>query len=120
MSYAEISDYLSYLKKRSDSLDVQIDWATINPKQIVAFSPGKRIGLMITDSVASGFFRAVEPSQYGYTEDRYARMLKPVVYNHKGRFLGYGLKFWPPDDKLLERMAWLGEYEDSGTQEPTR
>jgi len=120
MSYAEISDYLSYLRKRSDFLDVEIDWATINPKQIAAFSPGKRMGLMIADAVASGFFRAVEPSQYGYTEARYARTLKPVVYNHKGKFMGYGLKFWPKNDALLSKLEWLNEYEGSGSQDPTR
>ena len=124
MSYTEISEYLSYLKSRTDDLGVNIHWPTINPKHITAFSPGKRLGLQIADAVASGFFSAVQPSRYGYTEDHYARLLKPIVYNRKGLFQSYGLKFWPAASYNLlinqETKGWLTEYEGPGTQDPTR
>jgi len=95
MSYQEMRDYISYLKDHTGVFDVRIEWGSINADLITAFSPGKRMGLQIADAVAGSFFYAVEPTAYGYTEDRYARMLKPVVYHHKGRYSGYGIKLWP-------------------------
>ena len=54
----------------------------------------------------------MENSQYGFNEDRYARILKPTVYHHKGKYLGYGLKFWPRDTAQLlgeARYDWIHE-----------
>ncbi|MFQ5814626.1 MAG: hypothetical protein ACE5I2_15715 [Anaerolineae bacterium] len=110
MSYEELKEYLSYLKKKTGPLDVKIDWEVIRANKIKAYTPGKRMGLQIADAVAGSFYYALEPSAYGYTEDRYARMLKPVVYSRKGRFLGYGLKFWPREVNALiekeEHFEW--------------
>ncbi|HUT73818.1 MAG TPA: DUF3800 domain-containing protein [Armatimonadota bacterium] len=68
----------------------------------------------IADAVASSFYYAVQRTQHGFTEDRYARMPKPVVYHREGRYLGYGLKFWPRevDDVLKGEAAfeWVGTY----------
>lgn len=40
-------------------------------------------------------------------------MLKPVVYRRRGRYEGYGLKFWPREVYSLlekeERLAWVRE-----------
>jgi hypothetical protein len=91
MSYEELRQYMQLLQERETS----IDWSAIRCDQINAFTAGRRMGLQIADAVASGFFKAVEPSQYGHTEDRYARMLRPIVYNRERCFQGYGLKFWP-------------------------
>jgi hypothetical protein len=117
MSYAEIIGYFNYLKSQSVQRDVRIHWPVIELGRITAFSPNKRMGLQIADAVASGFFYAMEQSRYGFTEDRYARLLKPVVYQRNGRFLGYGLKFWP---EATPEIGWLEEYSGSGAQEPTR
>jgi hypothetical protein len=82
----------------------------INPEQISAHGV-KRMGLQIADAVASGFFFAVNQSAYGFVEDRYARMLKDVVYHNNGRWNGYGLKFWPkecePQLKTESHYKWL-------------
>ncbi len=67
----------------------------IRPEGIWAYSPMKRMGLQVADAVASGFYQAIEP-QYGFTEDRYARMLRPIVFR-RGRHSSYGLKFIPGD-----------------------
>lgn len=71
------------------------------------------MGLQIADAVASGFFKAVEPSRFGHTEDRYARMLKGIVYHQERCYEGYGLKFWPQIlEKALgteERFRWFRE-----------
>ena len=111
MSYGEMREYLGLLKERTDVLDVRVDWSIINADRIVAHSGLKRMGLQIADAVASSFFYALQPSRHGFTEDRYARILKPIVYHHQGRYLGYGLKFWPKDTGEMlnqeERFAWL-------------
>jgi hypothetical protein len=40
-------------------------------------------------------------------------MLQPIVYNHKGRYNGYGLKFWPRECETILRteshLGWLKE-----------
>lgn len=109
MSYDELKEYLELLKRRSESQDIRVVWDVIRAGQISSYSPGKRMGLQIADAVASSTFYAVEPTQHGYTEDRYIRMLKPVTYHHQGKYVGYGLKFWPREvDAKLKTDATLG------------
>lgn len=111
MSYDEMRKYLDHLEANTGPLAVRIDWSVIKAAQIVAFSAGKQMGLQIADAVASSFYYAVQPTQHSFTEDRYARMLKPVVYHRQGRYLGYGLKFWPREvDEVLksaEQIEWV-------------
>jgi hypothetical protein len=63
------------------------------------------MGLQIADAVAGSFFYAVEPSKYGYTEHRYVKLLKPIVYHWHGKYLGYGIKSWPREAELPEGMG---------------
>lgn len=111
MSYTELRRYLELLKTRVPP--TSIDWSAIQCGQISAHSAGKRMGLQIADAVASGFFKAVEPTRFGHTEDRYARMLKGIVYHRERCYKGYGLKFWPREvDRALgteERFQWFRE-----------
>jgi hypothetical protein len=113
MSYHELREYLRLLEAQTGFFDVRIEWSVINTDQIVVFSAGRRMGLQIADAVAGSFFYAVQPSQYGYTEDRHARILKPVVYHQKGRYLGHGLKFWPREAESMVRtedsLRWVQE-----------
>src|SRR3546814_10749936 len=53
------------------------------------------MGLQLADAVASSLYFAVNPNRYGETEDRYASILAPTLYRHRGTVHGYGLKFWP-------------------------
>jgi hypothetical protein len=109
MSYKEMCEYMELLKETSAVRDVQIRWSVIRHEQIKAFSPPKRMGLLIADAVAGSFYEAVEPNAHGFTEDRYARMLKPVVYRRNGRYQGYGIKLWPSKEinELLKTDAHL-------------
>ena len=113
MLYAELSQYLELLKKRTGFFEVRIEWSVIEPKRILAYPPGRRMGLQIADAVAGSFFYAVQPSQHGFTEARYARMLKPVVYHRQGQYQGYGIKFWPREvDEVIkkeDRLGWVRE-----------
>lgn len=113
MSYDELKEYLTKLKVKSDLIDdIRIDWSVIREERIAAYTSGKRMGLQIADAVASGFFKAIEISRLGFTEDRYVRMMKPIVYRHEGNVLGYGIKIWPRDFdfKMDERFNWLNLY----------
>jgi len=116
MKYEELRAYLSLLKTQTGTFEVEIDWNVINPKQITAYPALKQMGLQIADAVASGLFFGVQMSQYGFVEDRYARMLKSPTYHHKGRYNGYGLKFWPREyEAVLEKqshLVWLREVYD--------
>lgn len=116
MSYRELRDYLRLLESQSGLSDVRVDWSAIRADQVQAFTPGKQMGLQVADAVASAFYHAVQASQYGFAEDRYARMLRPVVYQYQGRYLGYGIKLWPGEVQARvssdERLAWVkSEYE---------
>lgn len=125
MSYTELRSYLALLR---DMPEVQIEWSAIKTDRIKALPMVQRAGLQIADAVATSFFYAVQPSRHGFTEDRYARMLKPVVYRRKGRYLGYGLKFFPQEVVDLleteESLRWVkSDYETKnagpGPQDPT-
>jgi hypothetical protein len=110
MSYSEMRDYLGVLRQQTELTDVRIDWNVVNPEQLTALTAGKLMGLQIADAVAGSFFYAVQPSRHGFTEDRYVRMLKPVVYHREGHHMGYGIKFWPREvDEFIrgeERLRW--------------
>jgi hypothetical protein len=109
MSYNEMKGYLDILKE--DPKDVRVDWSIIRKEQIKAFSSGRTLGLQIADAAASSFFYAVNPTRYGHIEPRYASMLKPVLYNRGGDFIGYGLKLWPRevDDMIRtdKKLSWI-------------
>ncbi len=111
MSYDDLRLYLERLKIQVQALDIRIDWSIIKTDQITAFPAGRRMGLQIADAVASSFYYSVQPSQYGFVEGRYARMLKQVIYHHHGVFIGYGLKFWPRESDSVwkndTRYDWL-------------
>jgi hypothetical protein len=97
MSYDELRDSVRRLKSESSSMSVTIDWSVINPDHIRPVEHSQLAGLQVADAVASSLFAAVNPNRYGDTEDRYARLIFPTVYRHKGDALGYGIKFWPGD-----------------------
>ncbi len=112
MPYSEMRLYLNKLERMSyeDFGDIRIHWPVIDVRKMETLTAGKRAGLQVADAVAGSYYYATEYSHFGLTEDRYARMLKPVVYAHKGKRLNYGLKFFPPScTRLLtteERLNW--------------
>lgn len=112
MKYEEFRAYLNVLKSQTAVFKVEVDWDVIKIDQITAFA-SKGMGLQIADAVASGFFFSTQLNHYGFIEDRYARMLKPVVYGHKGRYNGYGLKIWPHEHEPIlkneSHLTWLQE-----------
>lgn len=109
MSYDEMKRYLEYLHVKTDDFGVRIVWENIKTEQIHTYSPGSRMGLQIADAVASSFYFAVNPTAHGFTEDRYARMLKPIVYQRGGHYVGYGIKLWPTEtSEMISANEYLG------------
>jgi len=113
MSYQSLREYLNLLQAKSDPLSVRIDWSVIAPDTVRAVNHDQLAGLQVADAVASSFFYAVNLNRYGEAEDKYARLLLPTVYQHKGARLGNGLKFWPEDVEKLKpanpHLAWFAD-----------
>jgi hypothetical protein len=74
MSYDDLREYFDLIKMQANVMDVRIEWVAIKPEQIAAYTPGRRMGLQIADAVASSYYYAVQPTAYGFTEDRYAKI----------------------------------------------
>jgi hypothetical protein len=111
MSYDDLRAYLRLLRERSNDFGVRIDWSVIDEERIEARTHDSLMGLQIADAVASSMYYGVEPTEFGHTEPRYAQMLKPTVYHHRGDYLGYGFKLWPREVvPLIPRkpeLAWI-------------
>ena len=111
MSYDDLRNYLTMLKKRSDELKVKIEWKVIDPLQVSAINHEQLAGLQIADFAASGSRWGVDPNQYGNVETRYIEMLKPRFYRHNDKVIGYGLKFFPNFDKIKPSNAHLAIFD---------
>lgn len=115
MSYEELGNYLDRLKEESGSGDLEIDWNVIRRRQIKALPARAYRGLQIADAVASGFFKAVQPSAYGFTETRHVYDLANVIYRPGGRTSrGHGVKIWPPEAEKLapeDQLSWYLDLE---------
>lgn len=108
MSYEELRNYIEKLKHNNST---RIYWNSIESKKITAYSPGKRMGLQIADATATSVFKSVEKSNYGFTEDRYIKMLKPVIYERNGKYESYGIKIFPNNSSItLESFDWFSHF----------
>ncbi len=60
-------------------------------------SPGRRAGLQAADAIAGAVFNALEPNPFGFTEDRYLKLILPIIHNIDGNYLDYGIKITPQE-----------------------
>jgi hypothetical protein len=113
MSYENLRDYLRLLQAKGDPLDVRIDWSVIVPGAVRAVNHDQLAGLQVADAIASSLYYATNLNRYGEAEDKYARLLMPTVFRHKGVILGHGLKFWPTGIEHLiltqPHLNWFAE-----------
>lgn len=110
LRYDEIQNYMDVLKANSRRGDCGLDWDVIRPDQFEAYSPGRRWGLQIADAVATGQFFAVRHPDHGEWCADYACGLKPVIYRCRGKYFGYGLKFFPKEAESVlceQRCDWV-------------
>lgn len=99
MSYPDFRSYLELLRGRDDP-DIQIHWPVIDIEGVEAHDQSERYGLQIADLAVSGLTWGLEPDYYGNCEPRYARTLKPNVYQRYGNYFSYGCKVVPSCDRL--------------------
>lgn len=99
MNYQDFQNYMQVLQN-SDDPDIRIHWPVIDIPGIEAHDHGNRYGLQLADLATSGLMAALEPDYYGNLEARFARSLKPRVYNREGNYMSYGTKMVPPADHL--------------------
>ena len=107
MSYDDIRDYLRLLIRQheTDPQHVQIDPTVINPDRIRSVEHSRLAGLQAVDAIASGIHFGVKVNRYGETETSYMHHLKKMLYRHKGKYLGYGIKLWPEDYETTKSKA---------------
>lgn len=99
MNYDDFQAYIQRLKDAADP-EIRIHWPVIDIPAIEAEDHGKRFGLQLADLVMSGLTAALEPDFYGNVEPRFARMLKPVMYNRGGNYMSYGTKVVPAPEAI--------------------
>lgn len=102
-SHLAIREYVDHLRE----LPTQISWPVLKTEQIEAHSPMDRTCLHLADVIAGGLREALEASRFGHTEHRFAKILRPVVYQRGGHYEAYGLKFFPG---IPRRLHWLEKY----------
>ena len=112
ITYQNLRDYLGRLRPDPN---VTIAWEVIDPTRVRPLPKTQRAGLQVADAIAGSLTSACEVNGYGYTEDRYARMIEPVAYRRGGAALSYGVKFFPFDPAVGIAqglpLAWAtGEY----------
>lgn len=108
MSYDDLRAYLGLLLVQSANTDsIHIDWGAIDPARVQAVNHDKLAGLQLADAVASSAFFASNLSRYGDVEERYLKMLAPVIFRNKQRIDGYGMKFWcaAPEKERLTMLV---------------
>jgi Protein of unknown function (DUF3800) len=88
----------------------QIRWSAFVGHQFRINTPNNIELLQLADSAASALFRAVEPDEYGNTEERYIRELAPKLYRRgTAKVTSYGLKVFPASEcQPGGSLAFLG------------
>jgi len=99
MSYPDFRAYMQRLRD-SDDPDIQIHWPVIDIDGIEAHDQSAKYGLQLADLAVSGLTWGLERDYYGNCESRYARVLKPHVYNRGGNYFSYGAKIVPARERL--------------------
>jgi hypothetical protein len=56
----------------------------IVPGAVRAVNHDQLAGLQVADAIASSLYYATNLNRYGEAEDKYARLLMPTVFRHKG------------------------------------
>ncbi len=104
-----VSDFKVYMERLRDDPACGIEWSVLDVDAICASNHHNSMGLQVADVVASACYAAVHRIKT-FTEPRYAEILLRNVYEHSGRRLRYGLKFWPAE---AERTAEEHKDEES-------
>jgi len=91
--------------------DNEIWWGAFDGHPFRVSDPGTVELLQFADASASALLKAIEPDEFGNTEDRYLRALSSKIYRRPGGVTtSYGLKVFPPvAANLGGPLYWLRE-----------
>lgn len=97
----------SYLK-RLGSMPTNIEWGYLSMPPSFS-TPKTRKLLQLADAASGAVFGAFEPDPWGYTDQTYINMLKPIMWRPPGRDLWrYGMKVGPwPNKGCAVEHTWL-------------
>ena len=115
MSYAEVRNYLRRLirQAKTDPREVRIDGSVIDPTNVRSVQHSQLAGLQVADAVATGVHFALKLNRYGETENAYFSHIAKTLYRHNGKFLGYGMKFWPEEFATMKtKIPQIEDLED--------
>jgi hypothetical protein len=91
LSYSALGMYFEHLRAGRSN----IAWEHIDTDRLKVLNHEQSVWLRAADAIASGVYQALELSNYGHCEDRFARMLRPIVYRNGTNYRSYGMKFMP-------------------------
>ncbi len=104
LSPVRLVAYLDRLRE----LETKISWSNMRlPPRID--TPANRRMLQIADSASGAVYAAFEADKWGFTEQGYLQMLKPVIWRRPGRPIWKdGLKYGPwPDPSCAAEHPWF-------------
>ncbi|PAD73656.1 DUF3800 domain-containing protein [Paenibacillus campinasensis] len=102
-SYSELNEYITETLSKGKS---QIRQGVFKTWKNLGKSQSKN--LQLADAVVSSLYKALEPNQYGLTEDSYIEALRPFIYNSNGNYHAYGLKVFPNSFRDLQNEhRWI-------------
>jgi hypothetical protein len=103
LSYESLCNYVeTVIKPDPEVCDAVLGNITLRAKD-------QSKNLQIADACVGACFAALEPNEFGMTDDSYVQRLRPVFYRQGGSLMGYGLKLLPFDFATdgQSGLAWL-------------
>jgi len=117
LNYDDMKSYIEYLRFRTPVRvaqfaalapgQIRIHWPCIKTSMFEISDKKRLAGLQLADCAASSIKCALDLSPYGFTEHRYAKMLRPCVNHRRGNYASYGLKFFP---RAPNGVHWVRKY----------
>jgi len=103
LSYSALCDYVDTVVKS----DPEVSDAVLGSITLRVKDQSKN--LQIADACVGACFAALEPNEFGMTDDSYVQLLRPIFYRQAGSLMGYGLKLLPFDFATdgQRGLAWV-------------
>lgn len=97
MNYTYLAAYLNSLHEDKLGGDFGCRPGVFSKDLVTSYSAGKRVGLQVSDAVASSYYFALQKNSFGHTEDSYVKILAPKAYRSNGTAWKHGVKIMPKE-----------------------
>lgn len=112
---AKLLGYLSHIQDGNLGGNIEWDYLKMPPK---INTPKNRRMIQLADTASGSIFTAFEADPWGYTDQSYINMLRPVLWRPPGGKLQvYGLKYGPwvagsssPPAECVQEHPWLASF----------